>query len=129
MDYWWSELVFWSNYFLIWLLENTMSQYEKKNVNIDSLSSYMRNGFYPSRNNGRKAALKYLALRIVLVFVIGSTAYGYMPQKWIFLRILFNFQECTVLTWMFRISRISYKIEYFFKPTYKNSRRFSIRLV
>jgi hypothetical protein len=60
---------------------NTMSQYAKKNVNSDGLSSYMRNGFYPSRNNGRKAALTYLALRIVLVFVIGSTAYGYMPSK------------------------------------------------
>jgi|TARA_B110000037_G_scaffold159790_1_gene180388 hypothetical protein len=35
----------------------------------------------PSRKNGRKAALTYLALRIVLVFIIGSIAYRYMPSK------------------------------------------------
>lgn len=105
---------------------NTMPQYEKENVDIDGLSTFMRTGFiiigltmiigyylfksigfiaianlvapiviligvtimviyaqrfYHGMNSGKKTTQKYLVVGVVLVFVIGSTAYGYIPSK------------------------------------------------
>lgn len=35
---------------------NTMSQYTKKNINSDGLSSYMRNGFYPEQEERQESS-------------------------------------------------------------------------